>query len=288
MKILLLLPVIDNPRLEDVSATIHEAVRHSNHEIVYLDKLRKEEPFDKLIDVFREEIEKVDLVIVDISIENLNIMFEFGMAKSLGKPILVIAMKGTRIPYIILADQPMIFYDSTNSLFMELIHYLQGINVDDFIKEYTAKTLNKTMIFISYSHVDTEYLERLKIHLKPFEKKGLIDVWSDTKIKAGEKWKEQIENALEKSVAAILLISADFLASDFIVDNELPPLLKSAAEKGKLILPVVIKPCRFTKDENLSKFQAVNNPVIPLSKMDENGKEEVYVKIADYIEDLVR
>jgi len=155
-------------------------------------------------------------------------------------------------------------------------------------KQIKEDELKKTMVFISYSHVDNVYLERLKIHLKPFEKKGLIDIWSDTKIKAGEKWKEKIEKALENSVAAILLISADFLASDFIVDNELPPLLKSAEEKGKLILPVVIKPCRFTKDENLSKFQAVNNPTIPLSKMDENGKEEIYVKITEIVESLAK
>ncbi len=61
----------------------------------------------------------------------------------------------------------------------------------------------------------------------------LLKFIEPTKIKAGDKWKEKIERALEKSAIAILLISADFLASDFIVDNELPPLLKSAEGKGK-------------------------------------------------------
>lgn len=98
----------------------------------------------------------------------------------------------------------------------------------------------------------------------------------------------KIERALEKSAIAILLISADFLASDFIIDNELPPLLKSAEEKGKIILPVIIRPCRFTRDKNLSKFQSINDPKIPLSKMDDNGKEEVYVEIADYIDDSIK
>ena len=152
------------------------------------------------------------------------------------------------------------------------------------VPQQQTDTAEKPMIFICYSHKDIEYLERLIVHLKPFEKKGLINVWSDTKIKAGEKWKEQIENALEKSVAAILLISADFLGSDFIGDNELPSLLKSADEKGIPILSVIIKPCRFIQYENLSKFQAVNDPKNPLCKMDESGREEVYVKIAEYIE----
>jgi hypothetical protein len=70
--------------------------------------------------------------------------------------------------------------------------------------------------------------------MRPFEKKGVIDLWVDTKINVGEKWKEKIQQALDRAAIAILLISADFLASDFIIDNELPPLLKAAEEKGNL------------------------------------------------------
>jgi TIR domain len=54
------------------------------------------------------------------------------------------------------------------------------------------------------------------------EKKGLIDPWVDTRISAGEKWKEEIRKALAQARAGVLLISADFVASNFIIDNELP------------------------------------------------------------------
>lgn len=83
-------------------------------------------------------------------------------------------------------------------------------------------------VFISYSHKDKGFLDRLMVHLRPLEKKKLIEPWADSRIVAGEKWKVAIESSLKKARAAILLISADFLASDFIVDNELPPLLKKA------------------------------------------------------------
>jgi len=63
---------------------------------------------------------------------------------------------------------------------------------------------------VSYSHLDSKYIERLKIHLRPFEKSGLVDLWSDTRINVREKWKEKIESALNNSAIAILLISADF------------------------------------------------------------------------------
>ena len=140
-------------------------------------------------------------------------------------------------------------------------------------------------IFISYSHKDNEYLERLMVHLKPLQKKGLIDIWVDTRLLAGEKWKKEIEDALKVARVGILLISADFLASDFIVDDELPPLLQSAEEKGTLILPVILKPCRFTREVTLREFQAVNPPDEPLSFLDENGKELVYDTIAQRIEE---
>jgi len=279
-----------NREFEDISITIREAVLKSNHEYIRADEVNNQYFFiEKMIE---DEIKKADLIIADISGQNLNVMYELGFAKSLNKPIIIIAQKGEMIPFNV-SHQRIIFYERNKLFELQhvLIKHLEKANTNDFIKVSTENTESSTkrmMVFISYSHVDSVYLERLKIHLKPFEKKGLIDVWSDTKIKAGEKWKVQIEKALEKSVAAILLISADFLASDFIIDNELPPLLKSAEEKGKIILPIVLKPCRFTKDDNLSQFQSVNDPITPLSKMDENGKEEVYVKIADYIDNLVR
>ena len=285
MKIFLLTPF--NNEFKDISNVIREAVHDSNNEFFSISEVKLSE--DRIVDNFYKEIEKADLVIADISGQNPNVLFELGIAKSLKKPVILIAQEGSLMSAMdtLLTGSYFLFYDRNrlrDSLYYRLGSQLKGF---DLTKINTLKPAKRATIFISYSHADSKYLERLIIHLKPFEKKGLMDVWSDTKIKAGDKWKEQIEKALEKSVAAVLLISADFLASDFIIDNELPPLLKLAEEKGKLILPVILKPCRFTKDENLSKFQAVNNPNTPLSKMDDNDKEEVYVKIADYLDNLL-
>ena len=139
-------------------------------------------------------------------------------------------------------------------------------------------------IFVSYSHRNREYLDRLMIHLKPLERQGLIDAWVDTRLRAGDKWKKEIEQGLKKSRVAVLMISADFLASDFIIDNELPPLLQAAEEKGTLIIPVILKPCRFTRDKNLSEFQAINQPDEPVALLDENERELIYDTIALRIE----
>lgn len=140
-------------------------------------------------------------------------------------------------------------------------------------------------IFISYSHKDGGYLERLMIHLKPLQRQGVIDPWVDTRLLAGDKWKKEIEKSLNSAKVAILLISADFLASDFIVENELPPLLHGAEEKGTLIIPVILKPCRFVREKSLNEFQAVNSPDDPVSALGEYERELIYDTIAQRIED---
>lgn len=138
----------------------------------------------------------------------------------------------------------------------------------------------RDQVFISYSHKDDEHLQRLKVHLKPFEREHQIKVWSDKKIKASQKWREEIQNALERTAVAILLLSADFLSSDFIMDNELPPLLDAAETKGVKILSVILKPCAFNQFPNLAKFQAVNDPTKPLISLDESDREQKWAEVA--------
>ena len=108
----------------------------------------------------------------------------------------------------------------------------------------------RTKVFISYSHVDQEWLERLKRHLKPLVREGL-DCWDDTHIRPGDDWKQEIRNALDTAQVAVLLISADFFASDFIDENELPPLLDAAKAKGVRILPVILSASRFARNPGL-------------------------------------
>lgn len=143
----------------------------------------------------------------------------------------------------------------------------------------------KTKIFISYSHIDAEWLEKVKIHLKALnQENNKLEVWDDTKILAGKKWKEEIAEQLENCRIAILLISTYFLASDFIANNELPVLLKNAEKKGTIILPLIIHPSRFVKNKNLSGFQAVNDPEKPLSLLTLAEQEEILVKLTNDVE----
>jgi hypothetical protein len=147
--------------------------------------------------------------------------------------------------------------------------------------------LVRTNVFISYSHVDKEWMDRLKRHLKPLVREGRLNCLDDTRIRPGDDWKQEkqeIRTALDTAQVAVLLISADFFASDFIDENELPPLLAAAEAKGTRILPVILSASRFARHPDLACFQAVNALEQPLRKMLPAEQEEVLDRLAQIIE----
>lgn len=146
--------------------------------------------------------------------------------------------------------------------------------------------LTRTKVFVSYSHQDSKWLERLRVHLRPLERDYNMDFWDDTQISAGANWKGEINNAIATCKIAVLLISADFLASEFIACNELPPLLKAAESEGAVILPVIVSPSRFSRS-NLSQFQAVNDPDRSLEELVPVKREKVFDQIAQKIEEIL-
>lgn len=85
----------------------------------------------------------------------------------------------------------------------------------------------------------------------------------------------------------MLLISDNFLASDFIAENELPPLLEAAEQAGVLIMPVLISPSRFTRTPSLAQFQATNNPEHTLDEMKPAQWKRVLVELSDTIEEAL-
>ena len=86
-----------------------------------------------------------------------------------------------------------------------------------------------------------------------------MELWDDSKILPGQKWKDEIRKAIEQTKVAILLVSTDFLGSEFIVSDELPPLLKAAEENGATILIVILKPCLFEDFGQLNQFQTLKS-----------------------------
>lgn len=243
-----------------------------------------------IVESIHRAIQESPLLIADITDANPNVMYEVGLAQAQKKPLILIASSSRAIPFdlagirVLIYDihDPMEFIDRLSRTIQEAIK-----EPDPYVFEFLSieeDRKRRPNVFISYSHSDRDYLDRLLVHLKPLEREGLIDLWVDTRLRAGDRWKKEIEKALLRATVAVLLVSADFLASDFITDNELPPILRNAEEQGTRIIPLIVKPCRFTRDKNLRHFQAINDPSESLIQLSSGQQEAYYDAVAAEVE----
>ena len=138
-------------------------------------------------------------------------------------------------------------------------------------------------VFISYSHKDKPWREDLEKHLKPHMRVGSIESWSDEQIRPGSQWFEEIKSALADTKAAVLLVTPDFLDSDFIHEHELGPLLKEAEQGGLKILWVPVRASAY-KTTALKDYQAVFDPDKPLANMKVAKRDQAWVRICEEIE----
>lgn len=143
-------------------------------------------------------------------------------------------------------------------------------------------------IFGSYSHKDRKFVELFRLHLKPLEKWHQIDFWDDSKISPGAKWRSEIADAIDRASAAVLFVSANFLASDFIETDEIPPLLVKAQQRGTVIFPLIVGHCLFKSHPQLSKFQACNDPSKPLAAMGKNQRDKLFVDVVSKITKILK
>ena len=121
-------------------------------------------------------------------------------------------------------------------------------------------------VFISYSHKDQEWLAQLQTMMKPLVRSGAVLLWADTMIRTGADWHEHIQTALTTAKVGVMLVSSNFLASDFIAEVELPALLTAAAEEGLQVCWILVSAC-LHETSGLSRFQAAHDISRPLDSL---------------------
>lgn len=138
-------------------------------------------------------------------------------------------------------------------------------------------------IFISYSHKDKLWKDRIVSRLHTLEHKDLIRVWDASNITPGQSWSDEIENAIQKSDIAILLISSDFLASDFIIDREIKHAFGREHLKDVLIIPIIVRPSLWSSVPEIAGLNVFPSDAKPLSTLSENDIDITLTKLEELV-----
>jgi hypothetical protein len=147
----------------------------------------------------------------------------------------------------------------------------------------------RTDLFVSYSHKDRRYQERLVTQLRVLEKAGKhrLRVWSDQQISPGGDWQEAIDTALTSAASAVLLVSANFLTSNFILQREIPAILKRHQEAGLRVFPVIATPCAWRKVDWLARLQFRPRNGKPVWRSGGRYADEELARLVEEIADLM-
>jgi hypothetical protein len=142
--------------------------------------------------------------------------------------------------------------------------------------------VQRSGIFISYSHNDRRWLEKLQLMLKPLVRANALAFWDDTQIRPGARWRDEIAAAIAAARVALLLVSPSFLDSDFIAENELPPLLEAAERRGLTIFWVAVSASMY-RATALAGYQAANDPQRPLDSLRPAALNKELVRICEQV-----
>ena len=138
-------------------------------------------------------------------------------------------------------------------------------------------------VFISYSHKDEVWKDRLVTHLKVLGHQLLLDPWDDRNIKGGDEWEKKIREAMAAAEVALLLISQNFLTSKFILETEVPYLLERRESGEITVLPVICESCHWKHIPWLAKLQVRPRDGKALASFRGNTRNDAFVGIGEEI-----
>ncbi len=144
---------------------------------------------------------------------------------------------------------------------------------------------DKVEIFISYSHSDIDLLTELKKHLSILKRTGSGLVWTDQDIDTGSEWGPEILEKLDNADIVLLLISADFIASDFCYEKEMTRAMERHERGEACVIPVIMRPCPW-KNTPFSVLQALPPNGDPVSTA--RNKDQALLAITKGIQGVIK
>ncbi|MFT5165795.1 MAG: internalin A [Saprospiraceae bacterium] len=166
------------------------------------------------------------------------------------------------------------------------------LRIHDFELLLDSKPQRPLKVFFSYSHKDTEIMNQLDVHLAPLKRLEKIEVWNDKAIQAGQEWDAAINDNIRDSDIILFLVSADFIASTYIWEKEVPlafELKKNPDERVSRVIPIYLRPFDFS---GLSFAQSEMLPKDPDSQQLKaisqwDNIDEAFMEVAKRIREVI-
>jgi hypothetical protein len=176
----------------------------------------------------------------------------------------------------------------TKEEFVELREMLSHLAIDYEVTVVaslrTARMTIRDKSLENTLQVRDEYWKDLLVsHLRVLEQDKMLTVWADRRIAAGVSWFDEIATDIARARAAIILVSADYLASDFVVHEEVPSLLQHKSQEGIKIYAIILRPCTWENISWLSHASVHPNDGRVLSDFSPHGREVELTNIAQEI-----
>jgi hypothetical protein len=139
-------------------------------------------------------------------------------------------------------------------------------------------------VFVSYAHADEKLRKELGKHLSVLERQGLISTWHDRMIPAGTEWNDQIDSRLNGSRVILLLVSSDFINSQYCYDVEMKRALNRHEKKEALVIPVMLRPV-VLRGTPFAKLQALPKDARPVT--DWPSLDAAFVDVTEGLRDAL-
>ena len=174
---------------------------------------------------------------------------------------------------------------------LELLHarglvdrLFDALDREDLVRQIGGHV--RTKVFISYSRRDEVYLDLLREQLAAFPEIDMY-AWDDRQIESGTRWRNTIAREIASAKVAVLLVSQDFLDSDFIQHAELPKLLEDEERDGLVVLPLFVDQCNLASVSYLAGLQGINSPAEPLEQLTATRREQILASAVEQVRSAV-
>jgi hypothetical protein len=143
-------------------------------------------------------------------------------------------------------------------------------------------------IFVCYARKDEKFVKKIKTHLNPLQRQGRVNIWHDRNINAGIQWQHEIDVHLNTAQIILLLVSPDFMASNYCYSIEMKRAMERHESGEARVVPIILRPLHGWEEGPFGKLQALPTDASPVTKRSKwRTQDDAFFDIAKGIHRVV-